>query len=112
MAVASLLLLDEQDKNISSIYPVFSCSFSYFPQVFFISFLILVFRVGGSPTREGTGYPTVFPRFSIIIIMLMRDPSARLSAPKCRCVTKKKCFTKIWWVWNLFLKLISCFLYE
>ena len=50
-AVASLSLPDGQDKNISS----FSPGFSHFPQICFIFFLILVFRVGGSPTREGPG---------------------------------------------------------
>ena len=55
MAVASLSLPGGQDKNISSIVPHFSAFALIFPQIFF---LILVFRVGGSPTREGPGYAT------------------------------------------------------
>ena len=38
-------------------FPVFSL---IFPQIFFIFFLILVFRVGGSSTREGPGYANDF----------------------------------------------------
>ena len=58
-AVASLSLPDGQDKNISSIFPHFPVCSLIFPQSFFIFFLILVFRVGGLPTREGPGYATV-----------------------------------------------------
>ena len=57
-AVASLSLPVGQDKNISSIFPHFPVVSLIFPQNFFIFFLILVFRVGGSPTREGPGYAT------------------------------------------------------
>ena len=57
-AVASLSLPGGQDRNISSILPHFPVGSLIFPQIFFISFLILVFRVGGSPTREGSGYAT------------------------------------------------------
>ena len=57
-AIASLSLPGGQDKNISSIFPHFPEGSLIFPQNFFIFFLILVFRVGGSPTREGPGYAT------------------------------------------------------
>ena len=57
-AVASLSLLVGQDRNISSIFPNFPVVSLIFPQIFFIFFLILVFRVGGSPTRDGPGYAT------------------------------------------------------
>ena len=57
-AVASLSLLVRQDKNISSIFPHFPVVSLIFPQNFFIFFLILVFRVGKLPTREGPGYTT------------------------------------------------------
>ena len=57
-AVASLSLPGGQDRMISSIFPHFPVAFLIFPQFFFIFFLILVFRVGGSPTREGPGYAT------------------------------------------------------
>ena len=57
-AVASLSLPSGQDKNISSIFPHFPIVSLIFPQIFFIFFLILVFRVGDSPTREGPGYAT------------------------------------------------------
>ena len=57
-AVASLSLPGGQDRNISSILPHFPVGSLIFPQIFFIFFLILVFRVGGSPTREGPGYAT------------------------------------------------------
>ena len=56
--VASLSLPGGQDKMISLIplhFPVVSL---IFPKFFSIFFLILVFRVGGSSTREGPGYAT------------------------------------------------------
>ena len=58
-AVASLSLPGGQDRMISSIFPHFPVASLIFLQFFFIFFLILVFRVGGSPTREGPGYATV-----------------------------------------------------
>ena len=57
-AVASLSLPGGQDTNMSSILPHFPVGSPIFPQFFFIFFLILVFCVGGSPTREGPGYAT------------------------------------------------------
>ena len=57
-AVASLSLPGGQDKNFSSIFPHFPLISLIFPQIFLIFFLNLVFRVGGSPTREGPGYAT------------------------------------------------------
>ena len=57
-AVASLSLPGGQDRMVSSIFPHFPVASLIFPQFFFIFFLILVFRVGGSPTREGPGYAT------------------------------------------------------
>ena len=56
--VASLSLPGGQDGNISSIFPHSLVGSLIFPQNFFIFFLILVFRVGGSPTRESPGYAT------------------------------------------------------
>ena len=47
-----------QDKSISSIFPHFPVVSLIFPWIVFIFFLILVFRVGDSPTREGPGYAT------------------------------------------------------
>ena len=47
-AVVSLSLPDGQDKNISSIFPHFPVVSLIFPWIFFIFFLILVFRVGES----------------------------------------------------------------
>ena len=44
--------------NTSPIFPHFPVVSLIFPQIFFIFFLILVFRVGGSPNREGPGYAT------------------------------------------------------
>ena len=58
-AVASLSIPSGQDKNISSIFPHFPVVSLIFPQIFFIFFLILVFRVGDSPTWEGPGYALV-----------------------------------------------------
>ena len=58
-AVASLSLPGGQDRMISSIFPHFPVASLIFPQFLFIFFLILVFRVGSSPTREGPGYATV-----------------------------------------------------
>ena len=55
-ALASLSLPGGQDKNISSIFPHFPEGSFIFPQIFLIFFLILVVRVGGSPTWEGPGY--------------------------------------------------------
>ena len=56
--VASLSLPGGQDRTISSIFSHFPVVYLIFTQIFFIFFLILVFRVGGSPTREGPGYAT------------------------------------------------------
>ena len=56
--VASLTLPGGQDKNISSIFPLFSAFSLIFPQFFLIFFLIEVVRVGESPTRKGPGYAT------------------------------------------------------
>ena len=58
-AVDSLSLPVGQDKNIPSIFPHFPVVSLIFPQNFFICFLILVFWVGGSPTREGPATPLV-----------------------------------------------------
>ena len=44
---------------LSTFFPQISINFLIFPQIFLISFLILVLRVGESPTREGPGYATV-----------------------------------------------------
>ena len=57
-AVANLSLPSGQDQNISSIFPHFPVCCLIFPQIFFIFFLILVFRVDGSPIRECPGYAT------------------------------------------------------
>ena len=57
-AVASPSLPGGHDKNIPSICPHFPVVSLIFSQIFLIFFLILVFRVGGSPTREGPGYAT------------------------------------------------------
>ena len=54
-AVAGLSLPGGQDRMISSTFPHFPVASLIFPQFFFIFFLILVFRVGSSPTREGPG---------------------------------------------------------
>ena len=62
-AVASLSPPGGQDKSISSICPHFPVVYIIFPQIFF---LILVFRVGGSPTREGPGYATVYVKFLVM----------------------------------------------
>ena len=55
-AVASLSFLGGQDKNISSVFPHFpvvSLIFpQFFPGIFLHFFLVLVFRVGGWPTRD------------------------------------------------------------
>ena len=48
--------LTVQDKNISSMLPHFPVGSLIFPQISFIFFLNLVFRVGGLPTREGPDY--------------------------------------------------------
>ena len=56
--VASLSFPDGQDKDISSIFPHFPVCSLIFPQSFSLFFLILVFRVGGSPTQEDPGYAT------------------------------------------------------
>ena len=53
--VASLSPPGGQDRSISSICPHFPVFSRIFPQIFF---LILVFRVGDLPTREGPGYAT------------------------------------------------------
>ena len=42
----------------SSIFPYFPVCCLIFPQILFIFFLILVFRVGGSPIPECPGYAT------------------------------------------------------
>ena len=62
-AVASLSLPGGQDRMISSIFPHFPVASLIFLQFFFIFFFILVFRVGGSPTREGPGYATANERY-------------------------------------------------
>ena len=45
---------------LSSFFPQTMINYSYFPQTSLIFFLILVLRVGDSPTREGPGYATVY----------------------------------------------------
>ena len=65
-AVASLSFPSGQDKNISSVFPHFPLGFLIFPQIFFIFFLILVFHVDGSPTREGPGHVTVLLSWNIL----------------------------------------------
>ena len=55
-AVASLTLQGEQAFNFPHFFLKFWSIFLSFPQIFFIFFLILVLRVGDSPTRKGPGY--------------------------------------------------------
>ena len=57
-AVASLSLPGGQVTNISPIFPHLPVFALILPQFFLIFFLILVLRVGESPTREGPGYAT------------------------------------------------------
>ena len=62
-AVASLTVLGGQERGQEFHFPHFFLkfwtSFLIFPQTLLIFFLILVHRVGESPTREGPGYATV-----------------------------------------------------
>ena len=57
-AVASLSLPGGQVTNISPIFPHLPLFALILPQFFLIIVLILVLRVGESPTREGPGYAT------------------------------------------------------
>ena len=61
-------------KDISSMFPHFPVVSFVFSQIFFIFFLILIFRVGGSPTRKGPGYATGHhvKRFSPTLIYFTR----------------------------------------
>ena len=54
-AVASLSLPGGQERMISSIFPHFPVASLIFPQILFIFFLILVFRVG--PWLRHCGFP-------------------------------------------------------
>ena len=66
-AVDSPSLPGGQDMNISSIFPHFPVVSFILPQVFFIFFLILVFRVGNSPTRKGPGYATEYGSYFVVL---------------------------------------------
>ena len=57
-AVASLTVPGGQEFHFPHFFPKFRSILLIFPQTFFIFFLILVLRVGESPTREGPGYAT------------------------------------------------------
>ena len=55
-AVASLTVPGGQEFHFPNFFLKFWSIFLIFPQTLFIFFLILAFRVGESPTREGPGY--------------------------------------------------------
>ena len=60
-AVASLTVPGGQDFHFPRIFLIFRSVFPIFPifpRFFLIFFLLLVLRVGESPTREGPGYAT------------------------------------------------------
>ena len=57
-AVASLTVLGGQELHFPHFFLKFWSIYLIFPQTLLIFFLILVLRVGGSPTREGPGYAT------------------------------------------------------
>ena len=57
-AVASLTVLGGQEFHFPHFFLKFWSIYLIFPQTLLIFFLILVLRVGGSPTREGPGYAT------------------------------------------------------
>ena len=57
-AVASLTVPGGQEFHFSHFFLKFWSIYLIFPQTLLIFFLILVLRVGGSPTREGPGYAT------------------------------------------------------
>ena len=56
--VASLTVSGGQEFHFPYFFLKFRSTFLIFPQTLFIFFLILAFRVGESPTREGSGYGT------------------------------------------------------
>ena len=58
-AVASLTLPGGQAFQFPHFFLKFWSIFLSFPQIFLIFFLILVLRVGNSPTRKGPGYASV-----------------------------------------------------
>ena len=57
-AVASLTVPGGQEFHFPHFLLKFRSIYLVFPQTLLIFFLILVLRVGGSPTREGPGYAT------------------------------------------------------
>ena len=74
-AVASLTVPDGQEFHFPHSFLKFRSIFLILPQTFLIFFLILVLRVGDSPTRKGPGYATVLdhllspPRYFNSLIM-------------------------------------------
>ena len=66
-AVVSLSPPGGQNKNISSTFPHFLVFCPILPQIFLSFFLILVFRVGGLPTRAGPGYATGPGCYSVLV---------------------------------------------
>ena len=61
-AVASLTVPGGQEFHFPQFFLKFQSIFLIFPQTLLIFFLILVLRVGESPTWEGPGYATVRER--------------------------------------------------
>ena len=59
-AVASLTVPGGQEFHFPNFFLKFWSIFLIFPQTLLIFFLILAFRVGDSPTREGPGYATEY----------------------------------------------------
>ena len=57
-ALASLTAPGGQELHFPNFFLKFRSIFLIFPQTLLIFFLILAFRVGESPTREGPGYAT------------------------------------------------------
>ena len=57
-AIDSLTVPGGQELHFPNFFLKFQSIFLIFPQTLLIFFLILVFRVGDSPTREGPGYAT------------------------------------------------------
>ena len=57
-SIANLTVPGGQEFHFPHCLLKFRSIFLIFPQTLFIFFLILVLRVGESPTREGSGYAT------------------------------------------------------
>ena len=87
-AVASLTIPGGQEFHFPHLFLKFRSIFLIFPQTSLIFFLILVLRVGESPTREGPGYATDYTVDTITSELFLRNLNIGLYDKLLKIISK------------------------